>query len=127
MHHVDDDFAIKCGVPIATMIGYDLALSKMTRGLGKTDYAFIGYHRRRQEPELPPILQHAEIPLIDRGFVRAHPTSAADCKHVPRALTKSPKRSRFARSELDLGRHHRSCWKNLAYLRNLVPVGLSTR
>jgi len=98
-------------VPIATMIGYDLALSKMTRGLGKTDYAFIGYHRRRQEPELPPILQHA----------------AADCEHVPRALTKSAKRSRFARSELDLGRHHRSCWKNLAYLRNLVPVGLSTR
>ena len=56
MHNVDDGVAIKCGVPIATMIGYDLALSKMTRGRGKTDYAFIGYHRRapEAEPPLPP-------------------------------------------------------------------------
>jgi hypothetical protein len=58
MHHVDDGFAIKCGVPIATMIGYDLALSKITRGRGKTDYAFIGYHMRAREPEppLPPAI-----------------------------------------------------------------------
>jgi hypothetical protein len=56
LHQVDGGFAIKCGVPIATMIGYDLALSKMTRGRGRTDYAFIGYHRRAREPEpsLPP-------------------------------------------------------------------------
>jgi hypothetical protein len=58
MHHVDDSFAIKCGVPIATMIGYDLALSKVTHGRGKADYAFIGYHRRAREPEppLPPAI-----------------------------------------------------------------------
>jgi predicted membrane GTPase involved in stress response len=53
MHHIDEGVAIKCGVPIANMIGYDLALSKMTRGLGRTDYAFIGYHWRRREPEPP--------------------------------------------------------------------------
>ena len=72
-------------------------------------------------------LQQAEIPLIDRGFVGAHPTCAGDCGHVPRALTKSAKRSRFARSEWDLGRRHRSCLKNVAYLRSLAPAGLSTR
>jgi predicted membrane GTPase involved in stress response len=53
MHHVDDGVAIKCGVPVAKMIGYDLALSKMTRGRGKTDYAFIGYHYRPREPDSP--------------------------------------------------------------------------
>ena len=58
MHHVDVGFAIKCGVPIATMIGYDLALSNVTRGRGKADYAFIGYHKRAREPEppLPPAI-----------------------------------------------------------------------
>jgi hypothetical protein len=58
MHHVEDGYAIKCGVPIATMIGYDLALSKMTRGRGRANYAFIGYHRRAREPEppLPPAI-----------------------------------------------------------------------
>jgi translation elongation factor EF-G len=53
MHHIDDGTAIKCGVPVAKMIGYDLALSKMTRGKGKTDYAFIGYRMRPREPEPP--------------------------------------------------------------------------
>jgi predicted membrane GTPase involved in stress response len=53
MHHIDDGVAIKCRVPVAKMIGYDLALSKMTRGQGKTDYAFIGYHWRPREPDSP--------------------------------------------------------------------------
>jgi predicted membrane GTPase involved in stress response len=58
MHRIDAGCAIKCAVPVATMLGYDLALSKMTRGQGKTDYAFIGYHWRRREPEppLPPAI-----------------------------------------------------------------------
>jgi len=56
MHHIDDGVAIKCGVPIANMIGYELALSKMTRGRGKAACAFIGYHRRwkESEPPMPP-------------------------------------------------------------------------
>lgn len=56
LHNLGDGAAIKCAVPIATMIGFDLALSKMTRGRGNTDYAFIGYHHRAQkaEPPLPP-------------------------------------------------------------------------
>jgi hypothetical protein len=55
MHQVAEGFVIRCGVPIATMIGYDLALSKITHGRGKTDYAFIGYHYRARKPEPPPL------------------------------------------------------------------------
>jgi predicted membrane GTPase involved in stress response len=56
MDHVDGGFAVKCGVPLAQMIGYDLALSRTTRGRGRAEYAFIGYYRRVREvdPPLPP-------------------------------------------------------------------------
>lgn len=54
MHHVDHGFAIKCAVPIAAMIGYDSELSRMTRGRGNAEYAFIGYFPRAREP-VPPL------------------------------------------------------------------------
>ncbi len=56
VHRIDDAFAIKCRVPIATMIGYDSELSKMTGGSGRAKYAFIGYFRRARgpRPPLPP-------------------------------------------------------------------------
>jgi hypothetical protein len=53
LNRVDDSFAIKCAVPIATMIGYDSELSRMTRGSGSAEYAFIGYFQRAREPEPP--------------------------------------------------------------------------
>jgi hypothetical protein len=56
LHPIEGGFAIKCGVPMAEMLGYDLAFAKMTRGHGKVEFAFIGYYRRgrRPDPPLPP-------------------------------------------------------------------------
>lgn len=56
MDHVDGGFVVKCGVPIAQMIGFDLALSRITAGRGRAEYAFIGYYHRAREidPPLPP-------------------------------------------------------------------------
>jgi hypothetical protein len=53
MNYFGGGVTVKCGVPMSTMLGYDLALSRMTRGRGKAEYAFIGYYRRAREPELP--------------------------------------------------------------------------
>ena len=53
MNHLDGSVTVKCAVPIATMLGYDAAIARMTKGRGKAEYAFIGYDRRRPEPELP--------------------------------------------------------------------------
>jgi hypothetical protein len=56
VNSVDGSLVLKCSIPISTMIGYDLALSTMTRGRGKANYAFIGYfpRARKPEPPLPP-------------------------------------------------------------------------
>jgi predicted membrane GTPase involved in stress response len=56
LHNDGDAVSIKCGVPIASMLGYDSVVSKMTNGRGSADYAFIGYHPRiwYPEPPLPP-------------------------------------------------------------------------
>jgi translation elongation factor EF-G len=53
MNYFDGTVTVKCGVPISTMLGYDLALSEMTGGRGKADYSFIGYFRRAREPDSP--------------------------------------------------------------------------
>jgi hypothetical protein len=53
MNNFDGGVTVKCGVPIATMLGYDAAVSKITKGRGTAEYAFIGYYRRGQEPESP--------------------------------------------------------------------------
>jgi translation elongation factor EF-G len=53
MNSFGGGIAVKCGVPISTMLGYDLALSEMTRGRGNAEYAFIGYDRRTRGPESP--------------------------------------------------------------------------
>jgi translation elongation factor EF-G len=53
MNRFDGGVTVKAGVPIATMLGFDLAISKITNGRGKAEYAFIGYDRRRREPESP--------------------------------------------------------------------------
>jgi Elongation factor G C-terminus len=56
VNSLDGSLVLKCSIPIATMIGYDLALSTITRGRGTAKYAFIGYfpRTRKPEPPLPP-------------------------------------------------------------------------
>jgi translation elongation factor EF-G len=53
MDYFDGGVTVKCGVPIATMIGYDQDLELITSGRGKAEYAFIGYYRRTRQPEPP--------------------------------------------------------------------------
>jgi translation elongation factor EF-G len=53
MDYFDASVTVKCGVPIATMIGYNLDLQVLTNGRGKAEYAFIGYYRRARQPEPP--------------------------------------------------------------------------
>ena len=53
MNRFDGGVTVKCGAPIATMLGYDAAISKITKGRAKAEYVFIGYQLRRREPESP--------------------------------------------------------------------------
>jgi hypothetical protein len=53
MHNDGESASIKCGAPIATMLGYNLSLSKITNGRGHVEYAFIGYHQRIVYPQPP--------------------------------------------------------------------------